>query len=184
MKRILLLLLCLAFSLPYVSAAQDIDDKIRAAESGDPIAQYNLALRYFKGEGVPQNDAEAAKWYRLAAAQGNAGAQFNLGGIYDTGKGVAENDAEAVKWYRLAAEQGDVTAQSNLGIMYATGVGVPQNYAEAYVWFSLAVASGAWDVAHKQYLSSTELSNDALVAAQQRAAKLFEEIEARKAASD
>ena len=32
-----------------------------------------------KGQGVPQDYAEAVKWYRLAAEQGNADAQYNLG---------------------------------------------------------------------------------------------------------
>ena len=60
-----------------------------------------------KASGVPKNDREAVKWYRLAAEQGVAAAQYNLGLMYDNGDGVPENDREAVKWYRLAAEQGD-----------------------------------------------------------------------------
>ena len=31
----------------------------------------------------PQDDAEAAKWFRLAAEQGDAEAQHNLGVMYD-----------------------------------------------------------------------------------------------------
>ena len=36
---------------------------------------------YAKGEGVPQNHAEAVKWFRRAADQGNAEAQENRGGL-------------------------------------------------------------------------------------------------------
>ena len=61
---------------------------------------------YDKGQGVPQDYAEAVKWYRLAAEQGDADAQYNLGVMYDNGQGVPQDYAEAVKWYRLAAEQG------------------------------------------------------------------------------
>ncbi len=61
---------------------------------------------YDNGEGVPQDYAEAVKWYRLAAEQGDASAQYNLGIMYINGKGVPQDYAEAVKWYRLAAEQG------------------------------------------------------------------------------
>ena len=46
-------------------------------------------------EGVPQNYAEAVKWYRLAADQGDASAQFNLGVMYDKGQGVPQDYAEA-----------------------------------------------------------------------------------------
>jgi TPR repeat protein len=28
-------------------------------------AQYNLGFMYNKGEGVPENDAEAVRWYRI-----------------------------------------------------------------------------------------------------------------------
>ena len=38
---------------------------------------------YQNGRGVPQDDAEAAKWFRLAAEQGDAEAQHNLGVMYD-----------------------------------------------------------------------------------------------------
>ena len=67
---------------------------------------------YANGQGVPQNYAEAVKWYRLAADQGNATAQFNLALMYANGQGVPQNYAEAVKWYRLAADQGDAEAQN------------------------------------------------------------------------
>ena len=63
-------------------------------------------VMYDFGEGVPENDAEAVKWYRKAADQGHAQAQSNLGVMYVKGEGVPENDAEAFKWYRKAADQG------------------------------------------------------------------------------
>ena len=34
---------------------------------------------YADGEGVPLDDAEAVRWYHLAAEQGHATAQHNLG---------------------------------------------------------------------------------------------------------
>ena len=77
-------------------------------------AQYALGWMYYKGRGVPQDDAEAVKWYRRAAEQGLARAQYNLGMRYSNGRGVPQNDAEAVKWYRRAAEQGHADAQNAL----------------------------------------------------------------------
>ena len=41
----------------------------RAAERGQPEAQYELALMYELGLGVPQDPAEASLWYGLSAAQ-------------------------------------------------------------------------------------------------------------------
>jgi TPR repeat protein len=45
---------------------------------------------YRDGDGVPEDDAEAARWYRLAADQGHAPAQFNLGLMHATGEGVPD----------------------------------------------------------------------------------------------
>jgi len=48
------------------------------AEGGDPRAENNLGVIYEKGLGVPQNDAEASKWYGLAAEHGHVEAKNNL----------------------------------------------------------------------------------------------------------
>ena len=45
------------------------------AEAGNATAQYNLGLLYDKGQGVPQDDQEALRWWRKAAEQGLAEAQ-------------------------------------------------------------------------------------------------------------
>src|SRR5262250_1684755 len=86
------------------------------AEAGDPRAEAVLGSAYYRGRGVPQNDSEAAKWFRLAADKGNAVARFTLGVMYGEGRGVPQDYAEAARWYRRAAEQGDAQAQYNLGL--------------------------------------------------------------------
>ena len=55
---------------------------IGCAETGYAPDQYTLGLIYANGDGVPEDDAEAVRWYRLAAEQGHASAQ----------------NAEAVPW--------------------------------------------------------------------------------------
>ena len=96
--------LTIALLLQCVSQGQSIKER---AEQGDAEAQSALGIMYDLGEGVPEDDAEAVKWYRKAAEQGNADAQCNLGIMYDLGEGVPEDDAEAAKWFRKAAEQGE-----------------------------------------------------------------------------
>jgi uncharacterized protein len=46
----------------------------KAAESGDPTAQYNLGIMYVTGTEVAQNSAEGRKWIRKAADQGQPNA--------------------------------------------------------------------------------------------------------------
>ena len=41
------------------------------AEQGDADAQTNLGVMYDNGQGVPQDDKTAVKWFTLAAEQGN-----------------------------------------------------------------------------------------------------------------
>ncbi len=108
---------------------------------GNPDAQYNVGLMYSVGQGgVPQDYAEAIKWYHKAAEQGHARAQHNLGRMYDAGEGMPQDYAEAVKWYGKAAEQGHAGAQNNLCLKYVDGKGVQQDYVQAYKWCELAAA--------------------------------------------
>ena len=57
------------------------------------------------GQGVPQDDAEAARWYRLAADQGLALAQVNLGVRYENGRGVPQDHILAYMWLNLGASR-------------------------------------------------------------------------------
>jgi TPR repeat protein len=119
MRLILIITALLAFQS---AAASEFDETKALAEQGVATAQYNLGVMYADGDGVPENGAEAVKWFRKAADQGYVNTQFNLGIMYAAGEGVPENDAEAVKWYRKAADQGYVKAQFNLGSMYRNGL--------------------------------------------------------------
>src|ERR1017187_2848162 len=105
------------------------------AEQGNALAQAKLGLMYENGDGVPQDYAEAVRWYHKAADQGNAYAQCSLGFMYENGQGVPQDYAEAVRWFRKAADQGNANAQCSLGLIYYYGQGVPQDYAEAVRWF-------------------------------------------------
>ena len=108
------------------------------ADEGDADAQFSLGLSYAKGEGVPQDFAEAVRWTSMAAGQGHVAAQTNLGSAYYNGQGVARDLSNAAVWYRKAAEQGDARAQFSLGYMYAKGEGVPRDSAQAKDWYRRA----------------------------------------------
>ena len=51
---------------------------MQAANQGLAIAQCNLGFVYDKGQGVPQSDKEAVKWYQMAAEQGDSDALNHL----------------------------------------------------------------------------------------------------------
>ena len=142
-----------------IDAQVGIADIRARAERGDADAQLLLGVLYAEGRGVPQDEAEAVRWFRRAAEQGNTGAgnadtQFSLGVLYAEGRGVPQDEAEAARWYCLAAEsdeagavvgslgQGNADAQFNLGVLYAEGRDVPQDYVEAVRWFRRAAEQG------------------------------------------
>ncbi|NIP94650.1 MAG: sel1 repeat family protein [Akkermansiaceae bacterium] len=80
---------------------EDIQSLSKMAEEGDPRAQLQLGNRFSSGAGVPQDLAEAAKWFRAAAEQGQPDAAYNLAMMYESGHGVNEDPEEAQKWYQM-----------------------------------------------------------------------------------
>jgi TPR repeat protein len=105
-------------------------------------AQHILGFMYTHGEGVPQDYAQAALWYRRAAEQGDASAQYVLGSLYTHGEGVPQDCAQAAVWFRKAADQGNRYAQYSLGVRYRDGQGVPQDDAQAAIWYRKAAENG------------------------------------------
>ena len=82
-----------------------------AADQGMALAQFSLGVMYANGNGVLQDYAQAAMWYRKAGDQGDDEAQGNLGAMYAKGQGVPQDYAEAANWYRKAADQGNKDAK-------------------------------------------------------------------------
>ena len=144
-----------------------------AADQGYSVAQFNLGKMYADGRGVPRNDTEAVRWYRMAANQGNRSAQFNLGLMYEDGKGVPKNDTEAVRWWRMAADQGLSDAQLNLGYMYWNGRGVTKNNILAYKWGSLAAAQGNEKARENLHIIERTMTREQIAEAQRLAATFY-----------
>ncbi len=89
----------------------DPDGRIAALEqmaARDPRAAYDLALRYFRGDGVRQDSYKSIKWMREAGERGNLDAQKALGRLYLTGmEELGADPSEAQKWLSIAASKGD-----------------------------------------------------------------------------
>ena len=85
-----------------------------AAEEEDPVAQLNLSVSYFYGEGVQADQAEALEWQNRALRNGYVGAEYNLGVSYLDGEGVPMDKELGRYWLRRAAARGDEDAQKQL----------------------------------------------------------------------
>lgn len=92
--------------------------KIAALEelaSHDPRAAYDLALRFFRGDGVRQDSYRSIKWMRDAAEKGHFEAQKALGRLYLTGlQEMGSDPGEAQKWLSITASRGDKEAKKLL----------------------------------------------------------------------
>jgi localization factor PodJL len=115
----------------------------QAAMSGDPIAQYEVGLRYASGRDIPQDLVAAFQWHSRAAARGLSAAQFRLAAMYERGQGAAPDIEKARTWYQRAAEQGHVKAMHNLAVLSAGGGRT--DYAFAAKWFTEAAERGLAD---------------------------------------
>lgn len=148
---------------------------LKGSNEGHVFSQFNLALMYENGMGIPKNEKYALFWYNKAAIQGNAAAQFNLGVLYENGKGTKVDFAQANKWYRKAAVQKDGLAIGNLGMLYLRGDGVAINKTAgvALLLLSIQIDQTPENTA-KQMLSSTPgLSSNIIADAQTLADKMF-----------
>ena len=140
--------LCRKFEECVGSIFGDRDVHSRAKDAGnkpEPVdvdEQYSLGEKYYKGDGVEQDYAEAFKWFMKAAEQGHPAAENRVGEMFRCGYGVEQNDSESVRWYRKAAEQDNADAQNILAGMYFHGHGVDQNYAVALKWYQKAAKLG------------------------------------------
>jgi TPR repeat protein len=118
-----------------------ISELSASAAQGNNHAQFYLAKRLQKGEGVAQNTQQAIQWYTKAAQQGVAPAQLNLAIMYLRGEGVQPNLQQARLWLEKAAMRGDNRASYTLALLDEK----QKNLVDAYKWYDLAARDGMLD---------------------------------------
>jgi hypothetical protein len=114
----------------------------KAAEKGNPGAQYGLGAAYATGIGVEQDLKKAIEFFRKAAEAGHAQAQNDLGMLLLNGDPAGSDFKDGQPWIRRAAAQGYAVAEYNLGVFYHEGVGVPKDIVEALKWIYLSADQG------------------------------------------
>lgn len=122
------------------------------AENGDARAQYLIGNCYYDGNGIDEDEDEAAKWWKLAADQGHLEAVFKMAGVCE----LEEKQEDAVNWLKISAEKGHALSQTALGQHYDNGLGVEENYSEALKWYKLAAEQGE---PHAQYMLGCHHAN-------------------------
>jgi len=98
-----------------------------------------IAGMYEKGGEVPENLAEAAKWYRRGADQKDPRAMVKLASLLVNGAGVPKDDALAFQLCHTAAKE-YAPGQYCVGFLYQHGLGVNQDALEAAKWYEKSAA--------------------------------------------
>ena len=111
----------------------------KAADANNAPAQSLLAF-ILDGAG---EDAEAVKYYRMAAEQGDADGEYGLAKQYLSGEGVTPDPKQAFEWMSRAAAQGQRSAVSALADAYISGglgldAAARADNAAAYKWIQAA----------------------------------------------
>ena len=91
-------------------AGMSWEDKIKAAEEGDPDLMEDLAQAYLDGDEVETDFKKAVYWFEKLAETGCSSAMFNMGLHYAKGCGVERDFDKAASWMKKAADNGDTDA--------------------------------------------------------------------------
>lgn len=124
---------------PAISNTSSLD---AAAQSGDPVAQFQMGLSYLQSG----RKDEAIQLVRASADGGLAAAQYRLAKLYETGEGVVEDPVMARSLTERAARGGNRIAMHDLALYYAEGRGgVETDLVTAAKWFEKAAERGVVD---------------------------------------
>lgn len=85
-----------------------------AAELGNPVAMFTIAMMYHDGIYVKRNDRVALDMMSKASIAGSEDAQYVVGTLYEEGRGFKKNINEAIVYYTKAAANGYLTAYYKL----------------------------------------------------------------------
>ena len=125
------------------------DDYLKAKESyqlaankGDVLGQFDLALLYKEGKGIATNYSKAIALFDKASQQGYGEAMTQLAELYFNGLGVPRNEQKALQLYKQAAAKGNAGALYQLGLLSETGVATQINFANATNYYSKASDRG------------------------------------------
>lgn len=124
-----------------VSAVVDCFQRVLDKENCE-VASHNLAERYYAGEGVVQNYAQAIYLHQKAARKGYPDSITRLGYMRIHGEGFPKNEKLGVSYLRKAIKLGGARALCELGKCYEYGTGVPKNWKKAMELYEQSAEAG------------------------------------------
>ena len=147
------------------------------ADQGIPEAQFNLALLYSNGLGVPKNYRLALYWSWQAHLNAHETAINRVNIIYDLIDEKLRNSVAQtiIDEMLLIAQAGDKAAPLKLGQTYL-GLFVEAQNKPAYVWLSISQAYGEERANELLEEAASQITLEEVLAQQEEAQKVFENI--------
>ena len=147
------------------------------ADQGIPEAQFNLALLYSNGLGIPKNYRLALYWSWQAHLNDHETAINRVNIIYDLideklRNSVAQTITDEML---LIAQSGDRAAPLKLGKTYL-GLFVEAQYKPAYLWLSISQAYGEETASAFMEEAASQMTLEEVLAQQEEAQKAFDSI--------
>jgi TPR repeat protein len=139
----------------------------RAAKAGSVVAMNEMAVRYQKGAGAPQDNVAAIGWLTFAAQHDLPAAHVNLGACYENGIGVRQDFDQAGRHYAAAAQANFAPGEFLLGRMIEEGKGTKANPVHAYVLYTRAAAKNHPGAAERRDALKASLKPAELAEAEQ-----------------
>ncbi len=138
LKGILVFILGIGNST-WAEAGGDLEQWVKDAQAGSLEAQLKLAGRYYAGDGIDIDYANAREWYEKSGQQGSGQALFNLALMAEQGQGGPVDNDRAFYWFELATKNGYTKAHRRLGLLYLSGgIGLEKDYSKALRLLRLA----------------------------------------------
>lgn len=147
----------------------------RSEKSQDINGFLTLANNFIYGNdllGIPQNLAEAIKYYTKASNLGSIKAMTVLGKIYVYGYyDVGKNITKGFEYLEKAAKQGSTQAMNYLSVMYKDGIGVKRS-SEISVYYA-KMSAGKGDLDGCNVLAMMYLNGEGVEKSRENAFKYF-----------
>jgi TPR repeat protein len=115
------------------------------AEQGNVDSMLALGnLYYYGGRGLPRDQVQALRYFRMAGSAPNfhASGQMGVANMLLKGEGTEKNTTAAVEWYEKSAAQNHTRALNGLGYLYFFGNSLPKNDTKAFEYFNRAAKKG------------------------------------------
>lgn len=147
-----------------------------AAQRGEALGQFNLAMMHLRRELPGASDARAWRLLQQAAAQQYGRAENALGEMIEQGRRGKPDARAACGWFERAAQHGSDDGALAIATCYYLGRGRPQDMVQAHRWYLQAAKAG--DVG-AQYIVGSMFETGLGVEADARLARYWYDAAAR-----